>query len=94
MVKRENRTRNEDTIDDIHFEQQTNIATSLPQDFRFGFGIRRGGPLDRDRFEALKDNYYKLSGWDVKTGWPTRAKLEELGMKDVADDLGKAGKLP
>jgi len=94
MVKRENRTRNEDKIDDIHFEQQTNIATTLPLDFKFGFGIRRGGPLDRARFERLKDSYYKLVGWDVNTGWPTRTKLEELGMKDVADDLARVGKLP
>jgi len=94
MVKRENRTRNEDTIDDIHFEQQTNIATTLPLDFKFGFGIRRGGPLDRARFERLKDGYYKLVGWDVNTGWLTRTKLEELGMKDVADGLARAGKLP
>jgi aldehyde:ferredoxin oxidoreductase len=94
MVKREDRSRNKDTIDDIHFEQQTNIATTLPLDFRFGFGNRRGGPLDRGRFEALKDSYYSLVGWDIKTGWPTRAKLEELGMKDVADGLTQVGRLP
>jgi aldehyde:ferredoxin oxidoreductase len=50
--------------------------------------------LDRARFERLKDSYYKLVGWDVNTGWPTRTKLEELGMKDVADDLARVGKLP
>jgi aldehyde:ferredoxin oxidoreductase len=93
MVKRKDRTRNKDTIDAIHFEQQTNISTSLPQDFRFGFGVRRGGPLDRGRFEALKDSYYRLAGWDIKTGWPTRDKLEELGMKDVADGLAEDRKV-
>jgi aldehyde:ferredoxin oxidoreductase len=93
MVKRENRTRNEDTLDDIHFERQTNIATTLPLDFKFGYGVRRGGPLDRDEFEALKSRYYELIGWDVNTGWPTRAKLEELELKDVADELASAGKL-
>jgi hypothetical protein len=35
-----------------------------------------------------------LIGWDVNTGWPTRAKLEELGLKDIADELASIGKLP
>jgi aldehyde:ferredoxin oxidoreductase len=43
--------------------------------------------------EAL-EIYYAESGWDKDTGWPTRAKLEELGLKDIADGLAKLGKLP
>jgi aldehyde:ferredoxin oxidoreductase len=40
------------------------------------------------------DEYYKEAGWDVKTGWPTRAKYEALGLKDVADTMQSLGKLP
>lgn len=40
------------------------------------------------------DKYYEESGWDKTTGWPTRAKLEELDLKDVADGLASLGKLP
>ena len=47
--------------------------------------------LDREKFERLKDEYYRLRGWDVETGHPTRKKLEELGLKDVADDLERRG---
>ena len=43
--------------------------------------------VDKKKFEALKDRYYQLAGWDVKTGWPTRKKLEELDLKDIADKL-------
>ena len=46
------------------------------------------------KFEALKDRFYKLRGWNVNTGWPTRTKLEELGLKDVADELASIGRLP
>ena len=42
----------------------------------------------------MKDAYYSKRGWDMATGWPTRAKLEELGLKDVADGLASVGKLP
>jgi aldehyde:ferredoxin oxidoreductase len=32
----------------------------------------------------MKDDYYKLRGWDIETGIPTREKLVELGLEDVA----------
>ena len=37
------------------------------------------------------DEYYTLRGWNLTTGVPTRAKLESLGLKDVADGLVAAG---
>ena len=50
----------------------------------------KGGPADgryvKD-LDGMLDEYYEESGFDKKTGWPTRAKLEELGLKDVADEL-------
>jgi aldehyde:ferredoxin oxidoreductase len=49
--------------------------------------------LDPARVETFKDEYYKLEGWDVKTGIPTRATLEGLGLKMCADALQAAGKL-
>lgn len=50
----------------------------------------RGGPMDGNQvesFDAMLDEYYTESGFDLKTGWPTRAKLGELGLKDVADEI-------
>ena len=41
----------------------------------------------------LLDDYYEARGWDKKTGLPTRTKLESLGLKEIADDLGERGKL-
>jgi aldehyde:ferredoxin oxidoreductase len=38
---------------------------------------------------VLLDDYYQARGWDVKTGIPTRQKLEELGLKKEADELKK-----
>jgi aldehyde:ferredoxin oxidoreductase len=50
-----------------------------------------GATVDRQEFEKMKTEYYEHRGWDPATGYPTKTKLEELGMKDVAEDLGKRG---
>ena len=49
--------------------------------------------LDRSKFDDFKTLFYKFEGWDPKTGWPTRATLEGLGLKDVAELLQLKGKL-
>jgi aldehyde:ferredoxin oxidoreductase len=39
--------------------------------------------------EQAKTEYYRLRGWDERSGWPTREKLEDLALFDVANDLKK-----
>jgi aldehyde:ferredoxin oxidoreductase len=52
-------------------------------------------PLVRENFEATKTEYYKIMGWDVKTGLPTRSLLKKLGMQDVlASFEAQAFRLP
>jgi len=43
-----------------------------------------------EEVERAKDIYYGMAGWDVATGMPLRAKLEELGIGWVADELEAA----
>jgi hypothetical protein len=52
-----------------------------------------GVELDMDRFLEMLDVYYALRGWNPANGWPTRDKLEELGLDDVADGLDSIGRL-
>ncbi len=54
----------------------------------------QGIPMDEVKFLTLMDEFYALRGWDVKTGIPTRLKLEELNLGFAADELGRIGKLP
>jgi aldehyde:ferredoxin oxidoreductase len=54
---------------------------------------RLGTVVERDSFEKMKSDYYRLRGWDEITGFPTRKKLEELGLRDIAADLEKRGLL-
>jgi aldehyde:ferredoxin oxidoreductase len=50
-------------------------------------GASDGWKLDRDEVESALDKYFDFCGWDIKTGVPTRAKLEELDLGWVADQL-------
>jgi len=43
-------------------------------------GASKGQIFEMDR---LLDDYYKARGWDIKTGVPTKAKLEELDLAAI-----------
>jgi aldehyde:ferredoxin oxidoreductase len=45
-------------------------------------GPLQGELLKREDWEQMLDEYYGLHGWDKKTSWPTREKLEELGLDE------------
>ncbi|MHA1262552.1 MAG: aldehyde ferredoxin oxidoreductase family protein [Candidatus Freyarchaeota archaeon] len=47
--------------------------------------------ITRDIAYGLLDDYYDERGWDVEKGVPTKEKLIELGLRDVAEDLEKLG---
>jgi aldehyde:ferredoxin oxidoreductase len=49
--------------------------------------------LNEEGVEQWKTLYYKLEGWDSKTGFPNRKVLEDLGLKNVADALQSKNKL-
>jgi aldehyde:ferredoxin oxidoreductase len=51
----------------------------------------RSHQITREEWEWLLDGYYDERGWDLKQGWPTDAKLSELGLKDISSDLIKNG---
>ena len=52
-----------------------------------------GRVFDRQNFEKLKDEYYELRGWDVKTGLPKADTLKAFDMEDIAEDLAGRGLL-
>ncbi len=52
---------------------------------------RKGKVLNREKFEKMKDEFYELRGWDIKTGFQTKAKLRKLELHDIIEDLEKRG---
>ncbi len=87
------RIRNLERAFDVR-EGLTRADDALPKKF-FKEPLKKGkfagAVLDEARFEQMKDEYYALRGWDRETGIPTRQKLVELGLADVAEDLSRRG---
>ncbi len=69
----------------------------IPKRF-FEEPLRGGGPsdgtvVDKDKFNTILEEYYEDRKFNPKSGLPTRAGLEDLGLKYIADDLQARGKL-
>jgi aldehyde:ferredoxin oxidoreductase len=48
-------------------------------------GNAKGQTID---VEPMLEEYYQLRGWDLERGWPTPAKLRDLGLEDAIERLG------
>jgi aldehyde:ferredoxin oxidoreductase len=57
-------------------------------------GPYKGEAISKEMLNDMLDNFYEFRGWDIKTGIPTRKKLEELELGYVADNLEKHGMMP
>ena len=51
-------------------------------------GDKEYAPVTKDKANRLLDEYYEERGWNIKDGRLTKEKLDELGLSDVASDLG------
>ena len=60
---------------------------------QWSYSDRKEITVDPQGVEQLKTHFYLHEGWDPNTGVPTRATLEGLGLKYVADELAAKGKL-
>jgi aldehyde:ferredoxin oxidoreductase len=64
-------------------------ADTLPKKLQKALvgGKSDGISVTAEEVETAKDIYYAMAGWDVSTGTPTRAKLVDLGLDWVANQL-------
>jgi len=95
LAREGHRGRESDRISEYNYTKPLKFDLHNPELLSPGKGdevvSKKGAVLDRERFEAVKDEYYRLRGWDVGTGLQTQAKLEELGLKDMVEDLERRG---
>ena len=85
LVRNYGRAREDDETVIPYFEQVENWENPI-------LGARER--VHREKFLRLMDEYYRLREWDLKTGRPTRGKLEKLGLREVADELERRHLLP
>jgi len=52
-------------------------------------GPAEGMVLDADTLEMLKDAYFRYRGWNLSDGVPSVAKLQELGLDELIEDVKK-----
>jgi aldehyde:ferredoxin oxidoreductase len=94
-VREGHRGREDDSLPDNWYTMPLKWSFVNPECLVPGKGgevvSRKGAVVDREEFERMKSEYYQLRQWDVATGLQTRAKLEELGLKDIAEDLEQRG---
>ncbi len=57
-------------------------------------GPYKGETISENELHVALDEYYRLRGWDTKTGIPRRKTLEKLNLKYAADELARIQKLP
>lgn len=50
-------------------------------------GPLKGELLREEDWDEMLNEYYRIHGWDEHTGWPTREKLEELGLHECVQIL-------
>ena len=87
--------RGSDTLPDFHFTMPMRTDPTNPTGIAPGKNgdiiQRKGAVLDKAKFDDMKKEFYGIRGWDKETGLQTKAKLEELDLKDVSEELTKHG---
>ena len=56
----------------------------------FESGPLAGSRITERDLESMKRNHYHIMGWDVKTGTPTAARLKDMGIGWVAEELARS----
>lgn len=56
-------------------------------------GGSKGQTVSREQMDYMLNEYFEARGWDTKTGIPTQAKLDELGLNFAANRLQPATNL-
>lgn len=87
FLREGHRGKEDDVIREVCFSQPVQFEGHNPQCLVPGKEgevlSRKGMVVDRRGFEGMRDEYYRLRGWDPATGIPTRSKMSELGLQEI-----------
>lgn len=88
---REGRRRSDDEYNNDWYEYGKSVGCQ-PEGHPGGgvVGRSKGRVFEQDKLRVVLDRFYKLVGWNEE-GVPTRERLRELGLLDVAVNLSEKG---
>ena len=79
----------DDTVADFNYTDPVQTVFMNPEVLVPGEGdtvlSRKGQTLAREAFQAMRDEFYQLRGWDPETGYPRADKLQALGLEDLLE---------
>ncbi len=85
---REGRTNKEDTLHESYFrESEIQREGEKESQAHTNVATNQTNPIPPQIFEEAKKAYYRIRGWDERTGYPHRETLVDLGLKDIAEEL-------
>ena len=88
------RTKAMEVFPDYIYERESGGSIQpMIVDGKWVYDQGRGRKHDRAKVEDFKERFYKFEGWNPDNSYPTRATLEKMDMKNVADVLQSKGKL-
>lgn len=97
LIREGHSGRTEDTLPESDFTVPLKLEKGNPEGLLPGKDgeviSRKGAVVNRNEFEKMKDEYYKLRGWDIETGLQMKKKLNELELYDIARELEVRGLL-
>lgn len=88
------RGRKDDVLPDFNFTEPLEIDKIYFGMFNPDFMLpgpggklitRKGATLDREQFKMMMNEYYRIRGWDLKTGIPGKDTLKRLAIDDLDD---------
>jgi aldehyde:ferredoxin oxidoreductase len=92
--------RDYDTIGEFNFtepiETEEGMVGLFNPDLEFpGKGdeiiSRKGATMDPEAFDGMKDDYYRLRGWNCETGLQTKEQLTNLGLDFMCEEMAQRG---
>jgi aldehyde:ferredoxin oxidoreductase len=88
--------RKDDTLDEFNFTEGIEVEEGFLGIFNPEFMLpgpgdelisRKGMVVERDKFEKVMDEYYRIRGWDVTTGLQKKEKLKALSLAEIVPEM-------
>jgi aldehyde:ferredoxin oxidoreductase len=97
LLREGRRPKEDDTLASFNFNDPVQSVFMNPEVIVPGPGdavvSKKGATLDPGAFQVMREEFYRLRGWEAATGCQCSALFEALDLSDVADAMAALGYL-